>query len=67
LAPNLVFTQSGTQATISWTQPIWMKGVLKSSPTLSNPTWTTVPGVVNNSVTISIGAAANQFFAILKE
>ena len=26
--------------------------VLESTPTLTNPTWTPVPGVVNNSVTL---------------
>ncbi len=63
LAPKLGISQIGNQLTISWTQPIWMKGSLKSTPSLSSPVWTTVPGVSNNSVAVTIGAG-NQFFAI---
>ena len=37
--------------------------VLESSASLINPNWTPVPGVVNNSVTIPIGAG-NSFFRL---
>ncbi len=67
--PKLSCNRAGNQVTISWTQPIWVSGyVLKSTPILTSPVWTTVPGVVDMgggaySVPVTIGAA-NQFFAV---
>jgi hypothetical protein len=62
---------AGSQATISWSQPLWMTGyALKSTPSLSSPVWTTVTGVtnfsVNYSTTVTVGSG-NQFFAVLKQ
>ncbi|MBI3852826.1 MAG: hypothetical protein HY298_21435 [Verrucomicrobia bacterium] len=70
LEPKLGTSVAGNQLTISWTQPIWMTGyALKITPSLSSPSWTTVPGVtnfsVNYSATVTVGDG-NQYFAILK-
>jgi len=66
LSPVLSFNRNGNQVTISWTQPIWSDGVLKSTPSLTNPVWTSVPGVsCSNNVTLTVGVG-NQYFAILK-
>jgi hypothetical protein len=60
--PSLKITVSAGQLTISW--PVSATGLtLKSTPSLSSPNWQAVSGVVNNSVTIAIGAG-NQFFAL---
>jgi hypothetical protein len=66
LQPRLALSQSGNQLNISWTQPIWMKGVLSSSPSLSPAVWTPVAGVSNNTASVSIGGG-NQYFAIIKQ
>jgi len=70
LEPRLNVSLAGSQATISWSQPLWMRGyALMSTPNLSSPVWTTVPGVTNFSVNLSVTvniAAGNQFFAIRK-
>ena len=67
LEPRLKLTRSGNSITISWAQPLWMKGYeLKSTPSLSALAWTTVPGVVDNEVTLNI-APGTQFFAVLKQ
>jgi hypothetical protein len=69
LEPKLAVTQAGNQVTISWTQPIWVKGyVLKSTPSLSSPVWTAVPSVVDKgggaySVPVTTGAGS-QYFAV---
>ena len=70
LEPKLSFSQAGNQLTISWTQPLWVKGVLKSTSSLSSPSWNPVAGVssfgVAYTATVTIGAG-NQFFALLKQ
>jgi hypothetical protein len=67
LEPKLAFAEAGGQLAISWTEPIWMTGyVLKSSPSLSSPVWTAVPGVVNNSVTVASGSGT-KYFAVMKQ
>jgi hypothetical protein len=71
LEPRLNASQAGNQVTISWSQPLWLTGyALKSTPSLSSPVWTPVPGVtnfsVNYSATVTVGAG-NQFFAVLKQ
>jgi len=38
---------------------------LESKDSLSNPTWTAVPGVVNNSVTVQIGPGS-KFYRLRK-
>jgi hypothetical protein len=69
LEPKLAITKAGNQVTISWTQPIWVSGyVLKSTPSLTSPVWTPVPGVVDRgggaySVPVTIGVTS-QFFAV---
>ena len=70
LEPTLGTSLAGDQLTISWSQPLWMTGyALKSTPSLSSPAWTVVPGVtnfaVNYSATVTVGAG-NQYFAIHK-
>ena len=71
LEPTLSFSRAGNQVTISWTQPLWMKGyALKSTSSLTSPSWTPVGGVTNfgvaYSANVTIGGA-NQFFAVLKQ
>jgi len=67
LSPRLTISRVGSQVNISWTAlPIWVKGSLKSAPSLSSPTWTPVAGVSNNAVTVSIDAA-NKYFAIVQD
>ena len=70
LASKLSFSQAGNQLTISWTQPLWVKGVLKSTSTLSNPNWQPAGGEtvfgVAHTATVTIGAG-NQYFALLKQ
>jgi hypothetical protein len=67
LKSKLRISRAGNALTVSWTQPLWVKGYeLKSTADLSNPTWTTVPGVVDNKVTLNI-AAGNQFYAVMKQ
>ena len=64
---KLSISKAGNQVTISWSLPIWIKGcVLKSTASLTNPNWTAVAGVSNNSVTVTVGAG-NQFFALFKQ
>ena len=65
LSPRIAVSRSGNQATLSWTQPIWVKGVLKSTPSLSNPVWTPVSGVTNDTVTVSLSGGP-QYFAVRK-
>jgi hypothetical protein len=63
-AVPLSITYSGTSVVISW--PAEAAGyVLKSSPSLPNAAWSDVPGVINNSVTITPGPG-NQFFRLQK-
>ena len=67
LEPKLTISRAGNQVNISWTPPpIWMKGSLKSTPSLTGPVWTPVVGVSNNSVVVPIGSA-NRFFAIIND
>ena len=62
IIPALGIQKSGSNATLSWSTATggW---ALESSPSLSSPSWTPVPGVANNSVTVSIGTG-NQFFRL---
>ena len=62
--PALTFGKIGNGLTLIW--PLSATGyTLKSSPSVSGPVWTTVPGVANNSVVITIGPG-NQFFRLEK-
>jgi hypothetical protein len=61
-SPTLSVSVSGTSLTLSW--PAQVTGFnLESTGTLTSPSWGTVSGVVNNSVTITIGAG-NQFYRL---
>ena len=60
--PRLVVSASGASVTLSWTSPV-TNFVLESTQSLTNPEWTPVPGVVNNSVTLSI-SGGNRFFRL---
>ena len=55
--PTLTITRSGASVTISWPSTA-MGFTLKSTPSLSNPTWAAVEGVTGNSVTIVADGAA---------
>ncbi len=62
--PKLCFGKIGNGLTLIW--PLSATGyTLKSTPSLSSPAWTAVPGVVNNSVVVTVGAG-NQFFRLEK-
>ncbi len=62
VGPTLSATRAGANITIAW--PGSVAGfILESSPSLTNSVWSTVPGVVNNSVSVTIGAG-NQFYRL---
>jgi hypothetical protein len=58
--PTLAFNRTGTMVTMSWNAANTGFS-LESTASLSTPTWSPVPNVVNNSVTITIGAGNNYF------
>ena len=61
-APSLTAVRSGNSLVISW--PTSVTGfTLESTGSLPAPGWTTVGGVANNSVTITIGPA-QQFYRL---
>ncbi len=63
-AAVLAYSVSGNQITLSW--PGDVTGyTLMSSPSLSEPDWTPVPGVANHSVTITV-TPGNRFFRLSK-
>jgi hypothetical protein len=62
--PRLVAVPSGNNLTISWDASV-AGFSLETTTTLTNPTWSTVSEVVNNSATIPIGPG-NQFFRLKK-
>jgi hypothetical protein len=60
--PNLSYTRSGTQCTLSW--PIDVSGfILETATALPAVSWTLVPGVANNSVTVD-ASAGTRFFRL---
>jgi hypothetical protein len=62
--PSIQISRVGDSLTFAW--PSSATGyILESSPTLTNPTWTPVAGVANNSVTIKI-SSASQFLRLKK-
>ena len=62
--PTITCTVAGKSLTLSW--PSVATGfVLESTPGLTNPNWTEVPGVVNNAVTVQMTGSA-QFFRLRK-
>ena len=61
--PRLSIVPNGVNVTVSW--PTAAAGwVLVTTPSLSAPSWTAVPGVANNSVTVTAGGG-NAFFHLL--
>jgi hypothetical protein len=62
--PVLNASLSGSNLTISW-EPSITGYTLESSGTLPGTTWTPVPGVVNNSVTVN-ASAGTSFFRLRK-
>lgn len=60
----LNITRNGNSVTISWSSSAtgW---TLQSSPSLSSPNWQSVTGVVNNSVTLTIGPG-NLYFRLIQ-
>jgi hypothetical protein len=61
-APVLSITQSGNSITLSW--PTSVTGyTLESASAVSGAAWSPVPGVVNNSVTVTI-APGNKFYRL---
>ncbi len=63
-APVLSFARSGNQLTLSW-PPDVTGFILEATPGLVAPSWTPVPGVVNNSVTVDI-STGTRFFRLKK-
>jgi hypothetical protein len=60
--PSLSYSIAGTQLTLSW--PAEVTGyTLESAPTLTTTSWTPVPGVVNNQVTVDASVGV-QFFRL---
>ena len=60
--PVLSITKSGNNISLSW--PTLVTGfTLESAVAVTSPTWSPVPGVVNNSVTLPI-ASGNQFYRL---
>jgi hypothetical protein len=56
--------RKGTNVTISW--PLAVSGfTLQSKPSITNTTWTNVPGVVSNSITLS-NQTGTGFFRLIR-
>ena len=62
--PALNAERSGNALTISWDTSV-SGFTLETTSSLTNPSWSTVPGVLNNSVTIVLGPG-NEFFRLTK-
>lgn len=60
----LAYKLEAGKITVSW-DPSITGYILESTPALSNPNWSPVPGVLNNSVAITIGAG-NSFLRLKK-
>ncbi len=64
-APALAFAVAGTKLTLSW--PASVAGfTLQSTPSLTAPTWTAVPGVAGNSATVDV-ASGTAFYRLKKQ
>jgi hypothetical protein len=63
-APRLSYSRSGSNLTLSW--PAETVGyILESAEQLPGSSWTAVPGVVNNQVTVTI-SGTNRFYRLRK-
>jgi hypothetical protein len=60
--PALSISRTGNTVTVSWS-PAATAYTLESSPSLSSPSWTAVPGVVNNSVSVT-NPSGVQFYRL---
>lgn len=58
--PSLVFAVQGGSLQISWAGEL-SGFTLEAADSLSSPTWTPVPGVANNSVTVPMSGTARFF------
>ena len=63
-AVTLASARNGDKLTLSWDSKVTGFG-LENSDNLAKPSWTTVPGVANNSVTLTIGGSS-KFFRLKK-
>jgi len=61
-SPSLTASRTGNSLTLSWDSS-FTGYTLESAATVPSATWAPVPGVANNSVTITIGAG-NQFYRL---
>jgi hypothetical protein len=64
-SPTLTVAKIADKVTLSWGPTDAVGFTLQSAPTLASPQWATVSGVVNNAVTLTIGAN-NEFFRLIK-
>ena len=62
--PTLAYRRDGAKVTLSWDTSV-TGFALEMADALSNPAWSAVPGVLNNSVAITIGTG-NKFFRLKK-
>jgi hypothetical protein len=62
--PTLKLTVSGGSITVSWAADA-TGFTLESNASYSSTGWSAVPGVANNSVTLTVGAG-NQFLRLRK-
>jgi hypothetical protein len=62
-AAKLNYSLSGTSLTLSWSSSL-AGFILESTDNLRTAAWTPVPGVVNNSVTVSTTAATPTFYRL---
>lgn len=63
-SPKLSIAKIADKVTISWPTDV-VGFTLQRSPILTNRQWAAVSGVVNNSVSLTIGAG-NQFFRLFR-
>jgi hypothetical protein len=60
--PTLHTSFNGTTLTVSWDQGV-TGFTLEATDSLTNPSWSNVPGVVNNSVTVN-PTGASKFYRL---
>ena len=63
--PTLNITRAGSQIILSWS-PDLTGWTLESASALPGVTWTPVPGVINNSVTVNPAVTGTSFFRLRK-
>ncbi len=65
IPPTLNIARAGGQIILSWS-PDLTGWILESASALPSATWTLVPGVVNNSVTVNPAVTGTSFFRLRK-